>query len=49
MPDGREGLYVAGFPQGFLMGVWAFPSPDCPHAMGSSDSPAALRKSKRTV
>lgn len=27
--DGREGLYMACFLQGFLMDVWAFPCPSC--------------------
>ena len=44
MPDGREGLYMAGFLQGFLMDVWAFPSPDRPHAAGSSDSPSCTEE-----
>lgn len=44
MPDGREGLYTAGFPQGFLMDVWAFPSPSRPHAVGSGDSPSCTEE-----
>lgn len=49
MPDGREGLYVAGFLQGFLMDVWAFPGPDRPMPWVAVTAPAALRRSRRTV
>lgn len=44
MPDGREGLYTAGFLQGFLMDVWAFPSPNRSRAVGSSDSPSCTEE-----
>lgn len=44
VPARREDLNVAGFLQGFLVDMWAFPSPDRPHAVGSSDSPSCTEE-----